>query len=123
VNVNCSPSTVAGTHKEINVEHRWGARLTVRTSVLVRARGGLRGIGYISDMSISGARLVTSLRAAPLSRVKLFLSDDSGESIEAQVVRETGNGFAVEWCEFAPEVVRSLAHTEVPMMPSLLKRA
>jgi hypothetical protein len=98
-------------------------RLSLRTSVTVRARGGLRGIGYISDMSISGARVVTALRAAPLSHVKVILSDRSGVSIEAQVVRETGNGFAVEWCELAPEVVRSLAHPGIPMRPGLLKRA
>ena len=32
-------------------------------------------------------------------------------SIEGQVVRRTEDGFALEWCEFAPEAVSALANS------------
>ncbi len=31
---------------------------------------------------------------------------------KGQVVRHTKDGFAIEWCELAPEIVRSLAQTQ-----------
>jgi hypothetical protein len=97
------------------MEHRWGERLPVRTRVAVRARGGLQGIAYIRDVSISGALLVSGVPASSMSFVRVFLPAGAsmrGRSIEGQVVRHTGDGFAIEWCELAPEVVRSLAQME-----------
>lgn len=102
------------------MEHRWGERLSVRTRVALRAHGGLQGIGYIRDVSLSGALLVTGVPASSMSCVKIFLTDSastSPTSIEGQVVRHTENGFAVEWCEFAPEAVRSL------VVPSVVPHA
>ena len=99
------------------MEHRWGERLSVHTRVALRVQGGSRGIGYIRDVSISGALVVTSMRASQMSFVRVYLSaghSRSMASIEGQVVRHTGNGFAIEWCELAPEGIRSLIHTEVP---------
>jgi hypothetical protein len=91
------------------VEHRWGERLPVRARVALRVQGGLRGIGYIRDISISGALVVTGVRAPFMSFVRVSVPDNNSSiTIEGQVVRYTHNGFAVEWCELAPEVVRSL---------------
>jgi hypothetical protein len=98
------------------VEHRWGERLSVRARVALRV-GGLQGIGHIRDVSVSGARLVTGLRASPLAFVRVVLpaasSATSISSIEGQVVRHTDDGFAIEWCELAPEVVRAFAPADV----------
>ena len=93
------------------MEHRWGERHSVRTRVALRARG-LQGIGYVRDVSMSGALLVTGLRASPMAFVRIALPARAGMSalsIEGQVVRHTDDGFAVEWCELAPEVVRAFA--------------
>jgi hypothetical protein len=83
-------------------------------------QGGSRGIGYIRDVSISGALVVTSVRASPMSSVRVSLSAGQSKltaSIEGQVVRHTEDGFAIEWCELAPEGVRSLVHTQGPAIP------
>lgn len=92
------------------MEHRWGERLSVRTRVALRARGGLQGIGYIRDVSISGALVVSSMHASSMSFVRISLpaGTSAGKSLEGQVVRHTTDGFAVEWSELAPELVRSL---------------
>jgi hypothetical protein len=94
------------------VEHRWGERLSVRARVALRVQGGLRGIGYIRDISISGALLVTGVRAPLMSSVRVSVPDNNSTStvIEGLVVRHTDDGFAVEWCELAPEGVQSIAH-------------
>jgi hypothetical protein len=105
---------------ENDVEHRWGQRLPVRARVGLRSRGGLQGIGYISDISISGALLVTGMRALPMSLVKIFLPVGPSMkrvSIAGHVVRCTDEGFAVEWSELAPEVLRSLAPTDIATAP------
>lgn len=96
------------------MEHRWGERLSVRTRVAIRARGGQQGIGYLRDISVSGALLVSGMDAGPMSFVQVFLpaSAVGRKSIEGQVVRHTEQGFAVEWCELAPELVRSLARAD-----------
>jgi hypothetical protein len=76
----------------------------------------LQGIGYIRDVSVSGALLVTGLRASPMTSVRIVLPGDaamSALSVEAQVVRQTNDGFAVEWCELAPEVVRAFAQPDI----------
>jgi hypothetical protein len=47
--------------------------------------------------------------------VRVFLPTGASmrsRSLEGQVVRQTPDGFAIEWCELAPEVVRSLAQME-----------
>jgi len=72
---------------------------------------------------VSGALLVTGLRASPMTSVRVVLPGGaamSALSIEAQVVRQTKDGFAVEWCELAPEVVRAFAHTDVAV-PALIE--
>ena len=97
------------------MEHRWGARLSVRARVALRARGGQQGIGYIRDVSISGALVVSGMDASSMSFIRIFLpagSATGSRSIEGQVVRHTEDGFAIEWCELAPEIVRSLTQAE-----------
>jgi hypothetical protein len=105
--------------QENEMEHRWGERLSVGARVALRAPGGLQGIAYIRDVSVSGALLVCGVRASPMSFVRVFLpagSSLSGKSLEGQVVRHTKDGFAVEWCELAPDVVRSLAQMDTAVV-------
>jgi len=94
------------------VEHRWGERPSVRTRVSLRVGGGLRGIGHLRDVSVSGARIVTGLRVSQMAFVRIAFPSDAWAhrlSIEGQVVRHTEDGFAIEWCELAPEIVRAFA--------------
>jgi hypothetical protein len=88
------------------VEHRWGGRVPVRTRIGIRAQSGLQGVGYIRDVSVSGALLVTGLRVPSMSFVRVFVP--ASVSLEAHVVRHTDEGFAVEWRELSPQLVRAL---------------
>jgi hypothetical protein len=68
----------------------------------------------LHDVSISGAFIASPLPAPLLSYVQVqFTTADHGyqfgTAVEGQVVRRTPQGFALEWCEFAPEVVSTLA--------------
>ena len=96
------------------MEHRWGLRHEVSCPVHIRTRGGLMAQGRICNVSISGALVVTPLPVSLLSYVEILLVPDNprrgiGAAIEAQVVRRTDAGFGLEWCELAPEAIRSLA--------------
>jgi hypothetical protein len=96
------------------VEHRWGQRQQIKRRVRLRTRGGVIGHGVVSDVSISGAFIVSPLPTPLLTYVQVqFTTADHGyrfgTAIEGQVVRRTSHGFALEWCEFAPEAISALA--------------
>jgi hypothetical protein len=92
------------------MEHRCGYRRAVNVSVVVRTTGGLVGKALLSDVSASGAHLISSLPLIPGTLLRVRLENARGErfSIEAEVVRGTANGFGLEWTEFAPEAARNL---------------
>jgi PilZ domain len=101
------------------MEHRWGERLEVALPVRIRAPYGLVGAGLVTNFSVSGAFIATTLPVAPLSQVRVtfplgryaarkMLQDSS--TFAAQVVRQNAAGFAVEWCEFGAEDVVAFAN-------------
>jgi len=69
--------------------------------------------GSLENVSSSGAFVRTEGRGPPRGPVEVILpEEDSGrrrpQRVPAYVVRETANGVGIEWCEFAPRVVREL---------------
>lgn len=96
------------------MEHRCGYRRTVDVSVIIRSQAGLTGKGRICEVSASGARLISALPLTLESTVLVQFSVrlDTGRtdrrSLAAEVVRQTEDGFGLEWTEFAPEAVRVL---------------
>jgi hypothetical protein len=93
------------------MEHRYGNRRAVNTSVIIRSRAGLAGQATLCEISASGAKLVSSLPLAIHSVVVVQIASRENArgaqtAIEAEVVRRTDSGFAVEWCDFAPEALR-----------------
>lgn len=96
------------------MEHRWGQRWDVQRAVHLRTRSGLASRGEVRNVSISGAFIVAPLPVRLLSYIQVhFVAESVGQrasrSIEGQVVRRGENGFALEWCEFAPDAVFALA--------------
>lgn len=87
------------------------------------------GHGVVSDVSISGAFILTPLPAPLLSHVQVqFTSADQGyrfgTAIEGQVVRRTAKGFALEWSEFAPEALAALTNQlHAPLEASVARQA
>ena len=101
------------------MEHRWGQRRAVHQRVHLRTVNGLAAVGYIVSVSISGAFIKTPLPAVPLSVIVVSFAGEKGRSrsrassvVEAQVVRGSSEGIALEWCELNPEFVRALG--EIP---------
>jgi hypothetical protein len=95
------------------MEHRWGHRHEISRAVHLGTRSGLASRGRISNVSISGAFVVSPLPVSLFSYVEVqFTAMVNGKrarmTVEGQVVRKEATGFGVEWCEFAPEAVRAL---------------
>ena len=94
------------------MEHRWGERVTVRMTVEL-ACGSSSVTGYLENVSSSGAFVRTGGRGPPRGPVEVILQEvatarRNAVRLPAYVVRETEAGVGIEWCEFAPRVVREL---------------
>jgi hypothetical protein len=97
------------------MEHRWGPRRDIDQAIHVWTPTGTAAAGQLRNVSSSGGYIETSLPVEPLMRVKvqLKLSGPVGHGssrlkAEGHVVRVGRDGFAVEWCEFAPPAIRAL---------------
>jgi hypothetical protein len=104
------------------MEHRWGQRRQTNRSVLLKTQGGLAAQGHIRNVSLSGAFVVTPLPVPPLTRLLLFMTPDGSDRrnlqpVDAQVVRCTADGIAIEWREFAHPLVRMLAEGPTGQRP------
>ena len=102
------------------MEHRCGYRRVVDVPVRIRSREGVAGQAILREVSLSGARLECSLPLPALATVLVqFALRHAANApkrvrIEAEVVRRTDTGFALEWTEFAPEAVRALYRPQDP---------
>jgi hypothetical protein len=95
------------------MEHRWGHRRDIDRSVHLATRSGLVARGRLTNVSISGAFLESPLPVSLFSYVQIQFNAmlngrRTATAVEGQVVRKDATGFALEWCEFAPEAVRAL---------------
>ena len=95
------------------MEHRWGERVAVRHAVELASGSAAPVAGSLENVSSSGAFVRTEGHGPPRGPVEVVLRDeDSGRRhprrVLAYVVRETASGVGIEWCEFAPPVVREL---------------
>jgi len=108
------------------MEHRWGERLEVALPVRIRAPYGLIGAGVVTNFSVSGAFIATTLPVAPLSQVRVSfrlgrraarIMHIGTSTFAAQVVRRNAAGFAVEWCEFGAEDMVAFANSSRSHVP------
>jgi PilZ domain len=93
-------------------EHRWGERVKVNIPIQVSAQP-LAGIdGCMKKLSLSGALLKADvdLRLHSLVEVSISLPTPSQHAavVIAHVSRKFKDDVGVEWCEFAPSVVKDL---------------
>jgi PilZ domain len=96
------------------MEHRWGER--ARVDVPVRLDAGPHSLvsGIIRNVSLSGAYLETRADLSPWTPVFVELPcgllgrGEPPDRIRAYVIRRDRTGLALEWSEFAPEIVRTL---------------
>ena len=99
-------------HLPFGSEHRWGERVRVDLPVDVVEEGHAPVPGYLKNLSLSGALLKSSheLHLHTLIGVRIALPSPASESrlVEARVSRRPAHGVGIEWCEFAPAIVKDL---------------
>ena len=85
-------------------------------SVQLRTQGGLVALGRIVNLSLSGALVQTTLKAPLFSRVQLTVAVDRKHKaqMEAQIVRQTDLGLAVEWSEFGNDLIQAILAARQP---------
>jgi hypothetical protein len=99
-------------------ESRWGDRVNV--NIPVRVSDALAGSeGCMKNLSLSGAfvKADVELGLHSLIEVSIKMSSPSQRTaaITAYVSRKVKEGVGVEWCEFAPRVVKDLLRS--PSIP------
>jgi len=95
------------------MEHRWGERVPVRETVELACGSSPPLAGVLENVSSSGAFVRTEGPRPPRGPVEVILQDGRfgrrhSVRLPAYVVRESAIGVGIEWCEFAPRVIREL---------------
>jgi hypothetical protein len=99
-------------HAAKHMEHRWGERTAIDLpiTVAVHSRSGVPGT--MKNLSLSGALIRSSmeLRVNALIRVSVLLPHRPPYEtvLLAQVVHITNGHAGIEWCEFAPRLVKEM---------------
>jgi hypothetical protein len=92
-------------------ESRWGQRVRVNIPVRVSANALSAG-GNMEDLSLSGALVKADVELGlhALIQVSINAPPPSRQvsAITAYISRKTKGGVGVEWCEYAPSVVKDL---------------
>ena len=93
-------------------EHRWGERFRVNIPVHVSAAALAKVDGCMKNLSLSGALVKSGcdLRLHTLIEVRIELPPPLPRVavVKAHVSRKLKEGVGIEWCEFAPNVVKDL---------------
>jgi PilZ domain len=99
-------------------ESRWGNRVRVDIPVQVSANA-MSADGCMKNLSLSGALVKGDanwgLNALVQVSIKMPSPSQGAAAITAYVSRRAKEGVGVEWCEFAPSVVKDLLRS--PSIP------
>jgi PilZ domain-containing protein len=97
----------------MNMEHRCGYRRPISAGIVIRTSNGLAASGRLCDISASGALIASHLPAPVHAQVLVQFTERqksrrSAAVIRGEIVRHAPGGFAIEWSEFSPPLVRAL---------------
>lgn len=99
-------------HLGNGLEHRWGERFQVNIPVHVSTADLTKVVGCMKNLSLSGALMKSDceLRLHTLIEVCIELPPPSPRAavVNAHVSRKLREEVGIEWCEFAPTVVKDL---------------
>jgi hypothetical protein len=101
-------------------ESRWGDRVRVNIPVQVSTNALADGVGRMKNLSLSGALVKADVDWGlhTLIKVRFQMPSQRATAITAYVSRKTVEGVGVEWCEFAPSVVKDLLRSPSISLPS-----
>jgi hypothetical protein len=102
-------------------ESRWGDRVRVNIPVEL-STNALSAHGCMKNLSLSGALVKVDVDPGmhALIQVNIEISSPSrrAAAITAYVSRKAGGAIGVEWCEFAPTIVKDLLRSPTIPLPS-----
>jgi hypothetical protein len=117
--LNKDTSTMTQPRNEM--EHRWGERIRMDMPVRVSADEVAGILGRMRNLSLSGAllRIDANLRLNALIEVSVELPQQSHPPaiLLAHVSRKGKEDVGIEWCEFAPIVVKDLLRSPSMRLP------
>jgi hypothetical protein len=103
------------------LEHRWGTRVRVGIPVTVEAAELPRtAAGYVKDLSLSGALMNCEydLHLHTLVEVSIDLPPSPRTAaVKAHVSRKCNGGVGIEWCDFAPKIIKDLLRSPADLTP------
>jgi len=109
------------TQQRNEMEHRWGERIRMDMPVHVSADEVAGILGCMRNLSLSGAllRIDADLRLNALIEVSVELPQPSHPPaiMLAHVSRKEKQDVGIEWCEFAPIVVKDLLRSSSMRLP------
>jgi hypothetical protein len=109
-------------HRWDGKESRWGDRVKVNITVRVSAQAFVGADGCMKNLSLSGALMKANIDLGLHSLIEVTIKMPSPwqrtEAITAYVSRRTKEGVGVEWCEFAPSVVKDLLRSPSIPLPN-----
>jgi hypothetical protein len=108
-------------HLGNGLEHRWGERVRVNIPVHVSAAALSRADACMKNLSLSGALMKSDcdLRLHTLIEVRIELPPPSPHAavVRAHVSRKLKEAVGIEWCEFAPNIVKDLLRSPSVRFP------
>ena len=108
-------------HSQNGLEHRWGERVRVNLPVHVSTSASAEVGGCVKNLSLSGALMKSDcdLRLHTLIevRIELPLPSPRVAVIKAHVSRKLKEGVGIEWCDFAPNIVKDLLRSPSVRFP------
>jgi PilZ domain len=100
-------------------DSRWGDRVRVNIPVQVSVDAMTDADACMKNLSLSGALMKADVDLGLHALIKVSITTPSpsqpAAAITAFVSRKTKEGVGVEWCEFAPSVVKDLLRS--PSIP------
>jgi hypothetical protein len=100
-------------------ESRWGDRVRVNIPVQVSVNVLRDADACMKNLSLSGALVKANVDLGLHALVQVSINVQSrsqrAAAISAYVSRKTTEGVGIEWCEFAPSVVKDLLRS--PSIP------
>ena len=109
-------------HRWHGKEGRWGERVKVNIPVQVSADALAGADGCMKNLSLSGALMKSDcdFRLHALIEVRIELPPPSPRAavVKAHVSRKLKEGVGIEWCEFAPNIVKDLLRSPSVRYPA-----
>jgi PilZ domain len=100
-------------------DSRWGDRVRVNIPVQVSANA-LSADGCMKNLSLSGALVKADVDFGvhTLIKVSIKIPSQRAATITGYISRKAGEGVGVEWCEFAPRIVKDLLRSPSIPLPN-----